>query len=140
MKNTTLILMTIVTSCCLVVSQEASAGVVADAVRFVLVDPVNYESVADLDDMIMSPSSGAANPTTVHSSDPGGPTFAVDSFFDVFTEMSARPPLPPGEEWRIDSFFDVFTELSMGSTDTIVERLSVPVTLGAVPKQPRDPL
>jgi len=131
--------MAIVTACCLIVSQEASAGVVADAVRFVLVEPVNYESVADLDDMTMSPSSDAANPTTVRSSVPGGPNFAVDSFFDVFTEISVQPPLPQGAEWRVDSFFDVFTELSIGSTDTIVERLAVPVTLGTVPKQPLEP-
>jgi hypothetical protein len=44
----------------------------------------------------------------------GGQTFAVDSFFDVFTELSVSAD-PPTQSFRVDSFFDVFTEISVAT-------------------------
>jgi|GEM_PF-3224279 len=102
MKKTTLILMTIVIVCSPIVSPEASA----DNGRYSLTGPVvTFGGDGILRSMTMVPTSGR-NPTVV---DPGGGNFAVDSFFDVFTELD----LPSGQQFRVESFFDVFTELSV---------------------------
>jgi phage tail-like protein len=61
------------------------------------------------------------------------PNVQLDSFFDVFTELSIDsffdvfaekdPSTGKGDEYRIDSFFDVFTEMSVDSFfDVFVER------------------
>ena len=47
---------------------------------------------------------------------PGGP-YAIDSFFDVFTDFS-RVPMPPEGATEVHEFFDVFTELSLESVLT----------------------
>jgi len=93
----------IVIACCLIVSQEAVAQG-----RYSLTGPVvTYENGGVLRNMTMVPTTGGG-PTTGRLSSGGG-DFAVDSFFDVFTESV----LQEGQTYHIDSFFDVFTELSV---------------------------
>jgi len=99
MKNATLVLMTIVIACGLIVSQEA----LADG-RYSLTGPVQLPGNGILHSMTMIPSTGGAQ--TTGRLDSGGGDFAVDSFFDVFTELGDGL-------YHIDSFFDVFTELSV---------------------------
>ena len=49
---------------------------------------------------------------TMKGSDGGGPgQGSVESFFDVFTELS----VDEGSQFSVESFFDVFTELSTGN-------------------------
>ena len=97
MKNATLVLMVIAIACCLVVSPEASAK----NDRYSLTGPVTYgENV--LKNMTMAPvvqtNSSQPNRTIV---DPNGGRFSVDSFFDVFTELT----LEQGQSYRVESFF-----------------------------------
>jgi len=62
----------------------------------------------------------SSGPTTIQEL----PGFHVDSFFDVFTELS----VDGGGLWHIDSFFDVFTELSVGGGQSVPVELTGPVT------------
>ncbi|MDP6636475.1 MAG: PEP-CTERM sorting domain-containing protein [Phycisphaerae bacterium] len=103
MRNATQILILITIICCLAAPQYTHADG-----SFLLTGPnVTFDGTqAILRDAGMTPSSGG-NATGVKLA--GNSIGAVDSFFDVFTELS----LDIGETYQVDSFFDVFTELSV---------------------------
>jgi len=86
MRNTTLVLIAIVTACFLMISQNAVAEVSSDAGNgaYMLTGPVQHGNDT-LGQMSMVPTPG--RPTTVTSS---SGTFTVESFFDVFTELRDR--------------------------------------------------
>ena len=44
-------------------------------------------------------------------------TFRVDSFFDVFFDVTYDGPRSTNTAWNVDSFFDVFTEISLSITN-----------------------
>ncbi|MDP6527067.1 MAG: hypothetical protein QGH15_23055 [Kiritimatiellia bacterium] len=141
MKNATLVLMTIVTACCLIVPRDASAALAAESVRGVyeLPDPLP----ATIDTEILSMSLTPRSSIYIF----GGNSFQVDSFFDVFTELSVAAD-PPTQTFQVDSFFDVFTELSIdppgappapgapGTFDTEIVALSLSgsVSMGVTPR------
>ena len=89
MRKATLVLMTIVMACGLIVSQ-------APAAEFRSSGRTIVQEIAG---------------------------FQVESFFDVFTELS----VDGGGQWTVDSFFDVFTELTVG-TELVSLNLAGPAT------------
>jgi hypothetical protein len=76
--------------------------------------------------------SGASAQDPISVSRLGNDSFSVDSFFDVFTELS----VDGGSSFSVESFFDVFTELSVGgdgstgSWDTEIVSMSLSGTIG----------
>ncbi len=106
MRNTTLVLTAVVIVCGLLVAQDASASVEPVRGTYELTGPVTT-TTGTFDTEIVSMSLTAGGGIYIF----GGQN-NVDSFFDVFTELSVDPD-PPTGTFRVDSFFDVFTELSV---------------------------
>jgi hypothetical protein len=65
-------------------------------------------SIIQSNDHIPPPALHANNQIVYNT--PGG-VYKIDSFFDIFTDLTTSPPAPGTS--RIDSFFDVFTELTI---------------------------
>lgn len=65
-----------------------------------------------------TPVNGAVS---VQNGAPGPGGYSIDSFFDIFTDLSVAPPGP-----QVTGFFDVFTELSAVGSPGVVLR-AVPV-------------
>ena len=120
MRNATLVLMTIVIACCLIVSQEA----LADG-RYSLTGPVEFvgqDRNGLLNNMAMVPTDPFFD---VFADVPsGGARYPADSFFDVFVELSVD-----GGRFSIDSFFDVFVDVTPTTTDGLFDTEIVSMSL-----------
>ncbi len=108
MRNKTLILMMILIAGCLAVLPHADAAAVPRT-QFAQRHPITFDDNTGQHVLTEATYAPGSDPTTV-TLGPGS-DFQVDSFFDIFTELSVQGT--PGETYVVDSFFDIFTELSI---------------------------
>ena len=119
MRKAALVLMAI--ACCLIVPQTASAE------EYKLMNPpIVYGNGVELHGATMVPTPGRVTSVKLG----GTERFEVDSFFDVFTELT----LESGQLYHIDSFFDVFTELSVPGLPPAPAELTGPVEVVVRPR------